>query len=92
MCAKLRQSALDDYSEPTGRSLTIASTRRTSDQVTASTPATSGRSPCAAITRVNRAAESLGVRCWVSKSTWTMPKRWAVPHAHSKLSSSDQTK
>ena len=35
---------------------------------------------------------SLGVRCCVPNATWTMPNRFSYPSAHSKLSSSDQTK
>jgi hypothetical protein len=35
-------------------------------------------------------AQSFGVRSWVSKSTCTSPRRCVYPHAHSKLSSSDQ--
>ena len=35
-------------------------------------------------------AEPFGVRCRVSKSTWTRPQRWVYPAAHSKLSRRDQ--
>ena len=35
---------------------------------------------------------SLGVRCCVPNSTWTIPNRFSYPSAHSKLSSSDQRK
>ena len=48
-------------------------------------------SPFLRITSEKNAALAFGMRAWVAKSVCTMPKRFELPNAHSKLSSSDQT-
>ena len=77
-----------------------SSSRRTGTVGSASAAGSDAGVGSTVVTALARAAiwsryqgnDDFGVRRWVSKSTCTSPKRLVNPSAHSKLSSSDQTK
>lgn len=56
------------------------------------TPASTAQPRCARMRLRYQAKDAFGVRTWVSWSTWTSPKRWWKPSAHSKLSIRVQVK